>query len=257
MEANYFTILWWFLPYIDVNQPRVYMCSPSCTPLPPPSLSHPSGSSQCTIPEHLVSCIEPGLAICFTYDNMHVSLLLSQIILASPSPTESKSLFFTSVERGSFNPKGFIAYFCGDLKFPESSRTSVCGFWVLFWGDAQTPAHVWYPPVEEFSKPPHPPHPHPKPFSVYLWLLSSTWPVSKLLHTEHGAHRVNGGEAGPMCPDSSSCAHGPETYHDFVCKDGHWQFLLTLHAFAFLPSRDGHCFSIPWVWAAWLDLTNR
>ena len=29
------------------------MCSPSWTPLPPPSLSHPSGSSQCTRPRHL------------------------------------------------------------------------------------------------------------------------------------------------------------------------------------------------------------
>ena len=27
IEANYFTILWWFLPYIDMNQPWVYMCS--------------------------------------------------------------------------------------------------------------------------------------------------------------------------------------------------------------------------------------
>ena len=44
-------------------------------PLPPPSPSHPSGSSQCSSPEHPVSCIEPGLAICFTYDNIHVSLL--------------------------------------------------------------------------------------------------------------------------------------------------------------------------------------
>ena len=26
MEADYFTILWWVLPYIDMNQPRVYMC---------------------------------------------------------------------------------------------------------------------------------------------------------------------------------------------------------------------------------------
>ena len=29
LEANYFTILHWFLPYIDMNQPWVYMCSPS------------------------------------------------------------------------------------------------------------------------------------------------------------------------------------------------------------------------------------
>ena len=35
IEANYFTILWWFLPYINMNQPWVYMCSPSRTPLLP------------------------------------------------------------------------------------------------------------------------------------------------------------------------------------------------------------------------------
>ena len=80
-----------------MNQPWVYMCSPSWTPLPPPSPSHPSGSSQCTSPEHPVSCIKPGLAICFTYDNIHVSMLFSQIIPPSPSPTESKRLFCTSV----------------------------------------------------------------------------------------------------------------------------------------------------------------
>ena len=96
LEANYFTILWWFLSYIHMNQPWVYMCSPSWPFLPPPSPSHPSGSSQCTSPEHPVSCIEPGMAIYFTYDNIHVSILFSQIIPPSPSPTESKSLFFTS-----------------------------------------------------------------------------------------------------------------------------------------------------------------
>ena len=77
------------LPYIDMNPPRVYMCSPSWPPLPPPCPSHPSGSSQCTSPEHPVSCVEPGLAIYFTYDNIHVSMLFSQIIPPSPSPTES------------------------------------------------------------------------------------------------------------------------------------------------------------------------
>ena len=47
-----------------MNPPQVYMCSPPWTPLPPPSPSHPSGSSQCTSPKHPVSCIKPGLAIC-------------------------------------------------------------------------------------------------------------------------------------------------------------------------------------------------
>ena len=53
-----------------MNQPWVYMCSPSWTPLTLPSPSHPSGSSDCTSPEHPVSCIEPGLVICFTYDKV-------------------------------------------------------------------------------------------------------------------------------------------------------------------------------------------
>ena len=97
MEANYFTILWWFLPYIDMTQPWVYMCPPSQTPLPPPFPSHSSGLSQCTSSECPVSCIELGMVIYFTYGNIHVSVLLSQIIPPSPSRTKSKSLFFISV----------------------------------------------------------------------------------------------------------------------------------------------------------------
>ena len=85
------------LPYIDMNPPWVYMCSPSWTPLPPPSPSHPSGSSQCTSPTHAVSCIEPRMVIRFTCDNLHVSMPFSQIILPAPSPTESERLFYTSV----------------------------------------------------------------------------------------------------------------------------------------------------------------
>ena len=85
------------LPYTDINPPWVYMCSPYWAPLPLPSPSHPSGSSQCTSPEHPLSCIEPGLAIHFTYDNTHVSMPFSHIIPPLPSPTESKRLFYTSV----------------------------------------------------------------------------------------------------------------------------------------------------------------
>ena len=66
-------------------------------PLPTPSPFHPSGSSQCTSPEHPVLCIEPGLAICFTYDNTHVSMLFFHIIPPSSSPTESKRLLYSSV----------------------------------------------------------------------------------------------------------------------------------------------------------------
>ena len=73
------------------------LMSPILKPHPPPSPYRPSGSSQCTSPEHPVSCIEPGLAIHFTYDNIHVSMPFSQIVLPSPSPTEFKRLFYTSV----------------------------------------------------------------------------------------------------------------------------------------------------------------
>ena len=70
---------------------------PILNPLPPPSPQHPPGSSHCTSLEHPMSCIKPGLAICFTYDNLHVSMPLSHIIPPFPSPTESKRLFYISV----------------------------------------------------------------------------------------------------------------------------------------------------------------
>ena len=72
------------LPYINMNPPQVYTCSPSWTLLPPPSLYYPSGSSQCTSPKHPVLCIEPGLATRFIYDIIHVSMPFSQIIPPSP-----------------------------------------------------------------------------------------------------------------------------------------------------------------------------
>ena len=80
-----------------MNPPQVYTCSPSWTPLPPPSPYHLSGSSQCTSPKHPISCIELGLVIHFIYNIIHVSMPFSQIIPPSPSPTESKRLFYTSV----------------------------------------------------------------------------------------------------------------------------------------------------------------
>ena len=84
-------------PYIKMNLPQVYMCSPSWTLLRPPSPYPPSGSSQCTSPKHPLSCIEPGLVTHFIYYIIHISMPFSQIIPPSPSPTESKRLFYTSV----------------------------------------------------------------------------------------------------------------------------------------------------------------
>ena len=85
------------LLYIDMNPPWVYMSSQSWTPLPPLSPYHLSESSQCTSPKHPVSCIKPRLEIHFLHDSIHVSMPFSQIISPSSSPTESKSLFYTSV----------------------------------------------------------------------------------------------------------------------------------------------------------------
>ena len=89
----YFTILCWFC------HTSTWICHRcTCVPNPePPSPYHLSGSSQCTSPKHPVSCIEPRLAIRFLHDIIHVSMPFSLVIPPSPSPTESKILFYTSV----------------------------------------------------------------------------------------------------------------------------------------------------------------
>ena len=92
-----FTLLYWFWQISKLIRHRYTCVSPSWTLLPPPSPYHYSGSSQCTSPKHPVSCIESGLATRFIYDIIHVSVPFSQIIPPSPSPTESKRLFYTSV----------------------------------------------------------------------------------------------------------------------------------------------------------------
>ena len=90
LEADYFTILYWFCHTLTwICRECTYVPHPE-PPLPPPSPSHPSGSSQCTSPKHLVSFIEPGLAVCFTYDNIHVSMPFSQTITPSPLPQSPK-----------------------------------------------------------------------------------------------------------------------------------------------------------------------
>ena len=81
------------LPYIDLNPPWVYMCSPSWTPLHLPPhpipLGHPSAPAPSTLSH------ASNLDWRFVSHNLHVSMPFSHII--PPSPTESKRLFNTSV----------------------------------------------------------------------------------------------------------------------------------------------------------------
>ena len=109
------------LPYINMNLPRVYTCSSSGTPLPPPSPYHPSGSSQCTSPKHPVSCIKPGLVIHFTYNIIYVPMPFPQVIPPLPSPTESKRLFYTSMW-GNIFWFSSIAQLCLTLRPHESQH---------------------------------------------------------------------------------------------------------------------------------------
>ena len=53
LEANYFTILQWFLSYIDMNQPWIYMYSPSRSP----HVSNYTHFSRCSQVPSSVLCV--------------------------------------------------------------------------------------------------------------------------------------------------------------------------------------------------------
>ena len=72
------------------RQRKKRLSSSSRTPFTPPSPSPSPRSSQWTSPGHPVSCIGPGMVIYFTDDNIHISMLFSQITPPSPFPTSPK-----------------------------------------------------------------------------------------------------------------------------------------------------------------------
>ena len=68
------------------------------TPFHLPPHPIPQGHPSAPAPhEHPISCIKPGLAIYFTYDNTHVSMLFSQIIPPLSSPRVQKSVLYICV----------------------------------------------------------------------------------------------------------------------------------------------------------------
>ena len=85
------------LPYINMNPPWVYMCSQSWTPSHLPPHTIPLGLPSAPAPSILYPASNLDWRFHFLYDIIHVSMPFSQIISPSPCPTESRSLFCTSV----------------------------------------------------------------------------------------------------------------------------------------------------------------
>ena len=92
MEDNCFTILQWFLPYINMNQPQVYVCPLSWKPLPSPSPPHPSGLSQITGFGCPASCIKLALAIYFTYRYKYVKMVIYMFQCSSSKSSHPRLL---------------------------------------------------------------------------------------------------------------------------------------------------------------------
>ena len=80
-------MLWWLLPYINMNQPQLYMCPLHPEP-PPTSLpTLPSGLSQSTNFGCPTPCPEPALNQCFSNSPVAVQLPSHVQLFATPWTT--------------------------------------------------------------------------------------------------------------------------------------------------------------------------
>ena len=91
---------------------------PTSASLPIPSL----WVFQVHQPWALVSCIQPGLVICFTLDSILVSMLFSQNIPPSPSPRVQKFVLyicvsFSVLHIGLLLPSFKIPYICVSILY--------------------------------------------------------------------------------------------------------------------------------------------
>ena len=84
MADNCFTMPCWFLPYNNANTINIHVSPPTWTSLPSPTPPHPSRLSQSARLSSLLYSNFP-LASYFTYGNVYVSMLLSQLVPPSPS----------------------------------------------------------------------------------------------------------------------------------------------------------------------------
>ena len=116
-----------------MNQLWIYMYSPSRSPLPPSSPSHPSGSSQCTSPEHFshtsnlgwwsISPLIVYLFQCYSLRTSHSHLLPQNLKVCSVI-----CVSFSVLHIGLLLPSFKIPYICISILYWSLSfwLTSLC-----------------------------------------------------------------------------------------------------------------------------------
>jgi len=93
MEDNCFTMFFWFLPYILINHPYVYMCF---LPLEAPSSCPSLSQSTRFLNPWIMQEISTDYLILNIAIYIYISMLLSWFVPLPPSPAGSTSLFMSA-----------------------------------------------------------------------------------------------------------------------------------------------------------------